>query len=73
MLLNKMYIEIFVFEDLIHDLTYVFEDDMYLQKIFDIYDMIYYELIHFHEYILLMNYYYLIFLYHMHYHIHLNN
>jgi hypothetical protein len=38
MLLNKMYIEIFVFEDQFHDLTYDVEDDKYLQKFSDIYD-----------------------------------
>jgi len=51
MLLDNMYIEIFVFEDLIHDLTYDVEDDKYLQKFSDIYDMIldlHYDLIHVH-------------------------
>jgi len=40
MLLDNMYIEIFVFVDLFHDLTYVVEDDKYLQKFSDIYDML---------------------------------
>lgn len=51
MLLDNMYIEIFLFEDQFHDLTYDVEDDMYLQKLFDIYDMqldLHDDLIHVH-------------------------
>lgn len=39
MLSDRMYIEIFVFEDRVHDLTYDVEDDNYLQIVFDISDM----------------------------------
>jgi hypothetical protein len=51
MLSDNMNIEIFVFEDQLHDLTYVVEDDRYLQRFFDIYDMkldLHDDLIHVH-------------------------
>ncbi len=51
MLLDNVNIEIFAFEDRFHDLTYDVEDDMYLQRFSDIYDMkldLHYDLIHVH-------------------------
>jgi hypothetical protein len=39
MLSDNMNIEIFVFEDQLHGLTYAVEDDRYLQRFSDIYDM----------------------------------
>ena len=39
MLSDNVNIEIFVFEDPFHDLTYDVEDDKYWQKFYDIYDM----------------------------------
>ena len=39
MLSDRMYIEISVFEDRVHDLTYDVEDDNYWRIVFDISDM----------------------------------